>query len=413
MNKYLKIICSLFLSSFIFSSGFCFTIAEPDAQGDITPSSFATFNENGGTLKDPNGINIVVPKRTFLTPTTVALYMQPVMQLPELTVPKGYEIIKPAGLSLYKLDKFSKPITVEISYAKIKHIAGRRISGFYFNPAKSKWFQLKSKVDRKNKVVSFELARPGLFALGSKADTKRPLIPRVIMYSLMIFALLVILKFFNKLPVLLFVLSLSALTVFKFHITPVFASDPKFTSKGRPINHSKFIKQVTIHGKKDGKLVLWHITIYELWRYNPAIKKWSVTPLVRMYPESLKKPHSAPGLKPSTPSYIEKYKAYDCTGFALRDKSMVPGNPDVEGRAILEDEYNEVKAPPDCPRKGDILVYKSTATGAITHFAVISKVKDCTVMEVTSKWGRGFLYEHPPMLYPAAYGKPDGVYRKK
>jgi len=89
---------------------------------------------------------------------------------------------------------------------------------------------------------------------------------------------------------------------------------------------------------------------------------------------------------------------YDCATYALPDSRWA--DEDVE--ALLERDYLRVSQ----PETGDIVAYSSK--GKNTHFGILVG-KD----RVRSKFGVGYVYEHPVDVVPTMYGRVSDYYRRR
>jgi hypothetical protein len=190
-----------------------------------------------------------------------------------------------------------------------------------------------------------------------------------------------------------------------------------------PINNMRYVsskdQQLFIVDGGVGKVVPGKCAVYEVERFkgkkddNPRDpKNWDKASLTQYFPDSFEtSTFGVNGVTSQKVTFPDLLK-YDCAGFVFRNKTLIPLDPNTDGRAIRDQEYRVLTAQ-EKPMPGDVVVY--TSGGAITHYAVVTMVDaQGNITEVESKWGRGQQFKGPPDKMPANYGtRSADVFRKK
>jgi hypothetical protein len=141
--------------------------------------------------------------------------------------------------------------------------------------------------------------------------------------------------------------------------------------------------------------------------WKKSARDWSIK-------KSLTEPLSIGNAKtvPNNATWDNDYLFYNCTTYALRGTAYLIVNPDVDGKVILDKEYTDKGAADGANyQQGDVVTY--VKDGKITHFAKVNSVdQQGKIVDLVSKWGFGYIYQHKPGDIPDAYGAASRVYRK-
>lgn len=99
---------------------------------------------------------------------------------------------------------------------------------------------------------------------------------------------------------------------------------------------------------------------------------------------------------------------YNCVGLVFANRRAAIDAAEVE-MILREDEYTR-RASVDHGREGDVAVYRSVDTGAVTHVGFVARAEvslmgEPTRLRILSQWGFDGEYLHDADAVPSVYGR--------